>query len=255
MLKSGILLLLTMFNCGVSFTQHNDDIELDSVLIVSDEWPQMMIIFEELKRIEKYHADTTSQENIDLGLNQYDAIFMYVHAVLIENVAEKLIEFTHNGGKLIVLHHGIASSKINNPNWLNFVGIELYPRDHNNYPWKVVHHTTHRMVNLAPGHFITSNNINYSEKQVFISDHGGSFSGTFDAFDLEDTEVFINQTFTDNHSKTILFGFVNDSIMQPTSGWYEKKGTGWLYYFQAGHAQSDYRNMNFMQVLLNALEF
>ncbi len=45
------------------------------------------------------------------------------------------------------------------------------------------------------------------------------------------------------------------NIMQPTSGWCQKKGKGWLFYYQAGHQIADFQNENFRQVILNTLEW
>jgi len=74
---------------------------------------------------------------------------------------------------------------------------------------------------------------------------------------LKNTEIFLNQKFTDIGKKKLLFGFSteNGSIMQPTAGWYEPKSKGWLFYFQAGHQIADYENKKFIQILRNTIEW
>jgi hypothetical protein len=157
---------------------------------------------------------------------------------------------------LIVLHHGIASSKMQNPAWLDFLGIELFPRDHPEFPWGVIGQTTHTMVNLNPGHFITTSGIHYDQTVAFHSEYDSFFHGTYPAFDLPDTEVFLNQRFKDDQIK-VLFGFKSEdgSRMQPTSGWYKQSGKGLIFYYQAGHSVADFENQNFMRVLVNTLEW
>ena len=41
--------------------------------------------------------------------------------------------------------------------------------------------------------------------------------------------------------------------MQPTSGWYQKVGKGWLFYYQPGHSITDFENENFQQILINTI--
>ncbi len=123
--------------------------------------------------------------------------------------------------------------------------------------WKVLKDTTFTMVNLSPGHFITSNKINYSKSVNFISNYKDFISGKYEAFDLKDTEIFLNQRFTDIKKKKLLYGFSTENglIMQPTAGWYEPKTKGWLFYFQAGHQIADFENENFIQLMRNTIEW
>jgi hypothetical protein len=181
---------------------------------------------------------------------------MYVHKTLTGNTESALINFTNNGGSLIVLHHGIASAKMDNQGWLNFLGIELFPRDHEKYPWGVLSETTHTMVNLNPGHFITSKGIQYEKIISFDAEYDTIYKGEYSAFDLPSTEIFLNQQFIGDQHK-ILFGFCNEdgSRMQTTSGWYKQAGKGRIFYYQAGHSVADYENPNFFRILVNTLEW
>jgi type 1 glutamine amidotransferase len=181
---------------------------------------------------------------------------MYVHKELEKNAEQALINYANNGGTLIVLHHGIASAKMKNPAWLDFVGIRLNPPQ-TDHGWKVLSQTTHTMVNLAPDHFITSNKINYNKVVDFVTNDSEVFSGNYQAFDLLDTEIFMNQQFADKSKKVVLYGFISGDgkEMQPTSAWYQKTGKGWLFYFQAGHQIADFENKNFSQIILNTLNW
>jgi len=225
-------------------------------MIVADEWPQMHAMAAKLNEYADYDIQKAEQDEIDSDLSAFDFVFMYVHKPLVRNAERALIDFTKDGGSLIVLHHGIASSKMQNPAWLNFLGIELFPRDHHELPWGVIGQTTHTMVNLSPGHFITSNRIKYEKTVSFNSEFDTIFHGEYPAFDLPDTEIFLNQVLKD-HQIRVLFGFksADGSRMQPTSGWYKQSGRGRIYYYQAGHSVADFENPNFIRVLLNTLEW
>jgi len=216
----------------------------------------MDVLADWLEEYTHYDIQKTEQEEIDMDLAGFDFVFMYVHKPILPDAEKAWIDFTKDGGSLIVLHHGIASSKMQNPAWLDFLGIELYPRDHPEFPWDVIGQTTHTMVNLNPGHFITSNGIHYDQSTAFHSEYDSIFQGTYLAFDLPDTEIFLNQRFKDDQIK-VLFGFksADGSRMQPTSGWYKQSGKGHIFYYQAGHSVSDFKNQNFIRVLLNTLEW
>lgn len=226
------------------------------ILIIADEWPQMEAMASHLDEHGDYDIQKAEQDQIEFDLSEYDFVFMYIHKPIVRDVERAFIDFTNAGGSLIILHHGIASSKMENPAWLNFLGIELFPREHHEFPWGVIGHTTHTMVNLYPGHFITSNGINYDKTIPFHSEYDTIFHGDFPAFDLPDTEIFLNQCIKDDQIK-VLFGFksAEGSRMQPTSGWYKQSGKGMVFYYQAGHSVADYENPNFIKVILNTLEW
>ena len=226
------------------------------ILIVADEWPQMDTLATRLGEQRDYEIQKIEQDQLGYDLSAFDFVFMYVHKTLLTEAEKALMHFTETGGSLIVLHHGIASSKMNNPQWLAFLGIELFPRDHPQYPWGVLAHTTHTMVNLYPGHFITSNGIQYEKEVLFRSEYDNLYHGSYLAFDLMDTEIFLNQRIKDKQIN-VLFGVTDaaGSRMQPTSGWYKQSGKGWIYYYQAGHSAADFNHPNFLRVLMNTLEW
>ena len=243
------IILIGLYSCKA-------ESEKNRILIVADEWPQMHALAQIINKSQNVEIDSIIQEKIQLDLLNYDYVLMYVHKVLEARAEQALIKYANSGGKLIVFHHGLASAKMKNPAWLEFTGIRLYPPEAK-HGWKVLSHTQHTMVNLAPGHYITSNKINYKKVVDFSTDYPGVFPGEYQAFDLADTEIFLNQRFADHSKKKVLFGFISGDggEMQPTSAWYQKTGEGWLFYFQAGHQIADFENKNFSQIILNTLNW
>jgi hypothetical protein len=227
-----------------------------NILIVSDEKCQMHRLEKNLCELSDYQFTQVLPENMDDDLSDYTHVIMYVHSTLDDVVESALINYAVAGGRLIVLHHGIASAKMKNKRWLPFLGVKLYPRDHGEYPWGVLADTLHTMVNLCPGHYITTNEINYEKTLKFETDYPRDFSGEFQAFDLQNTEIFLNQR-VDSVDKVILFGVCNEKgdIMQASSGWIKNTGKGKVFYFQAGHNESDFDNANFLQVIRNTIEW
>lgn len=226
------------------------------ILIVADQWSPMDLLAERLIEHRNCLIQKSKEDQIDPDLSGFDFVIVYVHEILPADTERALICYATDGGSLIVLHHSIASAKMNNPEWLDFLGIQLFPRDHKEYPWGVLNDTTHTIVNLCPGHFLTSNGMNYMETTTFHSEYDTIYQGVYESFDLHHTEIFLNQRFVgDQHN--ILFGFSteNGSRMQPTGGWYKNAGKGRVFYYQAGHSVSDFENQNFLQIFLNTLKW
>lgn len=230
------------------------------VLIVADEWEPMQVLSDHLQAEGNCSVTCIEQSGPDLALAQFEAIFVYVHRALEAHVEDALIDYTLDGGRLIVLHHAIASAKVANPKWLDFLGIYIAPRDDPEHPWRVVD-GTHTVVNLQPNHYITSHQVTYDRVVKYVPSDGPSISKEYPAFDLENTEVFLNQHFTDGREKTVLFGFriadpeSSQVYMQDRSGWYKRSSQGWIFYLQPGHPASDFADQNFGQIVLNCLRW
>lgn len=224
--------------------------------IVADEKPNMEVLAA-LLADNGWTADIIHPTDCPDSLADYDAGFMYIHGPMNEHVEGVLIRYAEQGGRLIVLHHGIASARRNNPAWTEFTGIYMAPRDDPDYPWKVEGNTTHTLVNLHPGHYITTHKVKYDRTVEYTSSDAPSRPAKLPAVDLENTEVFLNQHVTDGRVKTVLFGLLCESggrtVMQDRSGWLKRTGKGWLIYLQPGHAPADYRNPAYAQILLNTL--
>lgn len=228
------------------------------LLIVADEWEPMRVLAEFLEE-RRCTVDSFEEEDLPDDLSPYAAAFMYIHRVMDARVERMLIDYAENGGRLIVLHHGLASAKVQNPDWLRFAGIHIEPRDAPRYPWRVVGHVVHTVVNLNPGHYVTSHQVDYERIVDYRSSDAPSTPGPYPAFDLPDTEIFLNQHFTDGREKSVLFGFCcvdpdsGQTLMQDRGGWLKAVGKGRLFYLQPGHSQADFRNPALCQIIHNCL--
>ncbi len=228
------------------------------ILIVADEAEPMKALADVLQAEGKYQTKYVGQKLLPQDLSDYTAAFMYIHGRMTRRTETKLIDYTNGCGRLIILHHGIASGRAANPEWLRFTGMYIAPRNDPKHPWKVVGNTTHTLVNLQPRHYITSHKVTYDRTVEYRSSDSPSRPAKYPALDLKNTEVFLNQHFTDGREKTVLFGFraetaAGETIMQDRSGWYKPSGKGWVFYLQPGHSASDFKNRGYSQIILNCL--
>jgi hypothetical protein len=190
------------------------------------------------------------------------AILMYVHGELEESVGKRLIAFTREGGRLVILHHGIASAKNKSPYWLEFVGMEILPKNAPEYPWAVIYGVEFEMVNLAPGHPVTTQHVSYTGTTAYSrSEQQQSKEENLASFVVPDTEAYLNQRFRPGYQRTLLFGMkckdpVGGAVyIQDTGGWLMRAGKGWVFYLQPGHFGRDFEVPQLRQVLLNCLSW
>jgi len=227
------------------------------ILIVADEQEAMHALAASLRAQGGIESTMVGQKGLPADLAGFPTIFMYVHGGLKAKTEHALIAYTRAGGRLIILHHGLASARAKNPDWLAFTGMYIAPRNHPTHPWRVVGNTTHTLVNLHPQHYITSHKVTYDRTVEYQSSDSPSRPAKLPALDLPDTEVFLNQHFTDGREKTVLFGFMcqdgDKTIMQDRSGWYKPAGKGHIFYLQPGHRAEDFKNRNYVQIILNCL--
>jgi hypothetical protein len=190
------------------------------------------------------------------------AILMYVHGVLEDVVGKRLIAFAREGGRLVILHHGIASAKNKSPYWMEFVGMEILPKNAPEYPWAVLYGVDFEMVNLAPGHPITTLGVtNMGTTSYVPGELPQSKEQKLSSFVVPDTEAYLNQRFRPGFQRTLLFGMkckdpVGGAVyMQDTGGWLMRSGKGWVFYLQPGHFGRDFEVPQLRQVLLNCLSW
>ena len=188
------------------------------------------------------------------------AILMYVHGELEEAVGKRLIAFTREGGRLVILHHGIASAKNKSPYWMEFVGMEILPKNAPEYPWAVLYGVEFEMVNLAPAHPVTTQRVSYAGTTAYSrSVPPQSEEQKLSSFVVPNTEAYLNQRFRPGPERTLLFGMkckdpVGGAVyMQDTGGWVMRAGKGWVFYLQPGHFGRDFEVPQLRQVLLNCL--
>jgi hypothetical protein len=229
------------------------------VLIVADEQKNMEVLAEFLRKDGGYDVAIVDEKGMPADLAPYHAVFQFIHGPMQDSTGKAMIEYAEHGGRLVLLHHAIASARNKNPEFLKFVGIKISPRDDPKAPWRVIANTTYALVNLKADHYITSHNVKYDRTAEYRSPEPGGLAGNFPALELAATEAFVNQQFTDGREKTVLFGFrvtdpkTGETVMQDRAGWLKPAGKGWVFYFQPGHAESDFRNRNYCQIILNSL--
>jgi hypothetical protein len=229
------------------------------VLIVADEPAPMEVLAEFLRAEGRCGARIVEPKDLPADLAAYDAVFQYIHGPMKDAIGQTLIAYARGGGRLVLLHHAVASARRNNPEFLRFVGVEIAPRDDARRPWRVIEGIPYTLVNLQPRHYITAHKVRYDRTVEYESSDGPSAAVRLPAIELAETEVFLNQQFTDGREKTVLLGFrivdpkSGGVIMQDRAGWFKPAGKGWVFYFQPGHRAEDFRNRNYAQMILNCL--
>lgn len=228
------------------------------LLIVADEPEPMRVLIGNLQAKGCSVAYTDQPELAD-NLKKYDGVIMYIHDTMNTRTESILVDYTRNGGRLIILHHGIASARMKNPLWQQMTGVYLELNRSKPRRWKVLHNMTYNMVNLNPEHYITSNNVTYPKSIEYESGDYPSRVRTYNMLEFHDTEIFLNQQFTDGRSKTILYGLQcrhpedKTLIRQDRAGWFKSWGRGWIFYFQPGHTVEDFQNAAYCQIIHNCL--
>jgi trehalose utilization protein len=159
----------------------------------------------------------------------------------------------------------ISSGKAVNRYYFDFLGVRLPEADKarqpaqpgGHYAWRHGVHLT--VVNLNPGHYITTNGVTWPERTSYRPFGRPGAEGEYPAFTLEDAEVYVNVGFTDGDEKTILLGFkyVEDRngavFMQDREGWLRPSGDGWIVYLQPGHSTHEFEHPAVAQMVLNAV--
>ncbi len=231
----------------------------EKLLIVADEWPQMEILTEFLQEQGGYAVEKVEQNDLPGDLSSYRGVFQFVHGALQDRTSRVLIDYTRNGGRAIVLHHGISYRKMQTEGWPEFLGIKLDNREEAEPRYVWIHDIDFTLVNLNANHYITTNKITYPKTIEYKSSDQPSAATEFPAIEFKNTEVFLNHQFTDGREKTVLFGFyfkdpkTGKVWMQDRSGWYKPYGRGWVFYFHPGHTVEDFKTPNYCQIILNSL--
>jgi hypothetical protein len=230
-----------------------------TVLIVADEWPQMEVLGEHLETRGGFAVEKVEQDALPADLEPYHAVFQYIHKMLKKDPAKALMDYANGGGRLVVLHHGVSSAKKITEGWLPFLGLELDKSKDAEHRYEYFEDVEATFVNLNPGHYITTHGITYEKAAEYESSDQPSVPVTLPAFDLHDTEVYINHQFTDARAKTLLLGFLYEDAdsgivhMQDRAGWLKPTGHGHVFYFQPGHKASDFESPIYAQLILNCL--
>lgn len=236
-----------------------------SVLIVMDESEQMEVLAGFMKDKGGVESSIVDQEHLPGDLSSYDAVIGYIHGKLDRKTELAIIDYTKKGGRFVCLHHSISSGKAKNEFYFDFLGIQLdKPGESRNpttpgggYAWR--HPVDITIVNVNPEHYIASHNINWNQKIAYQPSDEPSVEKEYPAFEMKDTEFYLNHKFADGRVKTVLLGFkcLDDrngiTYMQDRAGWIKKQGEGRIVYLKMGHSTEDFRNANVCQLILNAV--
>ncbi len=210
-------------------------------------------------------AGIVDQASLPADWSHFDAVIGYIHGRLEEAAELKFISYAESGGRLVLLHHTISSGKARNRYLFDFLGIELtepekareptVPGGH--YAWREPVEQT--IVNLSPGHFLTSHEVRWPEKMLYRSSDEPSVAQEQPALTLGNSEVYVNHKFKDGRVKTVLLGFRwtderNGQVyMQDRAAWYKRCGKGLVFYLQPGHTTQELENPVLARIILNAI--
>jgi Trehalose utilisation len=227
------------------------------VLIVADEFPAMEVLAAKLKSEEKVESKLIAQKDLPEKLADYDCVIVYIHKALSEKAEEAFIDYTKSGGKLLVLHHSIGSSKRRNPHWFSFLGVTLPEGDVAKGGYKWIEGVKLELVNRNPDHFIMTNRVAYPERILYTATNAPAVNGTLPGFILNDSEVYLNHV--NEGPRTLLMGlkYVDGksgiTYMQDRAGWIKPAGKGQIIYLMPGHRKEDFENPTYARIVLNAV--
>jgi len=231
----------------------------------------MEVLAEFLKEKGKIGVTIVNQDSLPENFAIFDAVIGYIHRDLEEKTELKIIEYTQKGGRYICLHHSISSGKAKNKYYFDFLGIRLdNPENSRNpvepgggYGWRHDGEkgVTLTLVNLNPEHYITNHKIQWGKPVIYTPSDFPSVEGMYPSILFEKSEVYLNHKFTDGRQKIVLCGmkFYDDRngclFMQDRAVWIKRQGKGEIIYFMPGHSVLDFKNQNFAQMILNAIEW
>jgi hypothetical protein len=228
------------------------------VLLVADELPAMQGLAARLRAGAGVASRLVRQAELPADLQPFQAVIVYLHGELGASAEAAFIDYTERGGKLIVVHHSISSGKRANQRWFGFLGVDLPRGDARQGGYQWIEPATITVVNLAPHHFITTNQVAWPERVAGdFPAAGGQVS--LPAFTLERSEVYLNHVLTSPRTRLLGFKYTDpvsgQTWMQETAGWIRPAGKGWILYFLPGHSVQDFEHPSFGQILLNAVLF
>lgn len=227
------------------------------VLIVADEFPAMEVLAAKLKAEESIASRIVAQTNLPGDLSSYAAVIVYIHLKLNEPAEKAFIDYTAGGGKLIVLHHSISSGKRKNKYWFKFLGVDLPEGDVSKGGYKWIEGVTIDLVNLAPGHFITTNKVNYPAQIPWRNADAPAGTKALPGFTLSHSEVYLNHVLTEPRRQLLGIKFTDAKsgtvYMQDHAGWIKPSGKGWIVYLLPGHSARDFEDATYGRLVVNAV--
>lgn len=227
------------------------------VLILADELPAMEVLARALQDQENIPSTIVQQSEMPESLSPYLAVIVYIHKDLHPKAENAFINYTRQGGKLILLHHTLSTVKKSNAQWFEFLGFDILKKDVNEGGYKWQGDVDMQVVNLAPKHFITSHKVKYEVKLPYKKETA-TRKKVLPGFSLPNTEVYLNHVYL--RPRTILMGFIYRDAsgkvwMQDRSAWCMPVGKGWVFYAQPGHTPQDFAHPVYARILVNAVIF
>ena len=225
--------------------------------MVADEFPAMETLAARIKAEENLGARIVAQKDFPVELSIFPAIVVYIHMDLAEPVEQALIQYTRGGGKLVALHHSISSGKRKNKEWFDFLGVSLPPGGVERGGYKWIEPAALEIVRLEPGHFITTNQVQYPDRVSWTGPGPQDGARLLPGFRLEDSEVYLNHVLTG--ARTLLLGFryvepaSGKVYRQSHAGWVRPAGKGWIVYLMPGHSPRDFEQPAYARIVANAL--
>lgn len=205
---------------------------------------------------------------IPLDWNKFTAVLMYVHDPLAERIELKMLEHMQGGGRVVALHHTIAGGKAANKHLFGFTGMYMPGGGTESatkpttpgaaYAWR--NDVTLSIVNVNPGHYITSHDVEWPEEIAYTSSDAPAVQRQYPGYTTRG-EAYMNHYFTDGREKTVLLGLKyrddrNGALfMQDRAGWMKPIGRGWLIYLQPGHYIEEFSIPAVRQMILNAVRW
>ena len=231
------------------------DVAGQEMLIVHDTPAPVKVLAEALGSKARLKVTAAEQDKLPNDLGRFIGVIQYVHGPLTESVERACMAYARNGGRLVMLHHGISSSKRSNPEMLKELTCAVPPggREKNAF---YVDRGTLTLVNVAPDHFITTHAVKYDGRVRYPPDDAEA--PRLDALSFENTEVFLNLDFPQCPERTLLYAITfrdkdGTVFAQPTGGWMMKIGKGYAFYFQPGHEARDFASEPYQQIITNCV--
>jgi len=188
-------------------------------LIVADEFPAMQGLAKQLQG----SSEIIDQSKMPADLSGFKSVVVYIHQNITPAAEAAFIQYTDNGGRLVLLHHSISSGKRKNKQWLPWLGVELpdKPYEQGGYKW------------IDPADF-------------------EFFNAAGERIQFHDSEIYMNHVLSG--PRTLMWSIRYKGVEQPSGAWRRPSGKGEVFYFMAGHKPNDFDIPRFARDVTSAIE-
>jgi hypothetical protein len=222
----------------------------EDILIVADEIPAMQNLAKQWEEKTHLTSKIVTQTEMPASLAGFKTVAVYIHKDIAEGPEHAMLDYTRNGGKLMLLHHSISSAKRKNQDWLPYFQITLPTGKFDDGGYAYFNPATFDVVNLAPHNPIATKGVHYDKKV----DYQGK---QLDGFEVANTEIYVNHQFDGPRTKLLGIKYTEaksgKTIEQDSAGWMMKRDKGTVFYFMVGHKDRDFDIPPYLQILTNGL--